>query len=687
MNSTAPGPSKEGRTLKLKLLLGCLTPLLVAVICQGLYTVTAQRKALIGGLEEKGRSLGALMVNVVGPSLALDDLPGATEGLGFIAKDADFAFSAALAPDGRVLSFVGPEAARPLLAASASAVKAPSLVVGREVLVALYPLKPGTTDLGTVAVGLKTSNVRAAANRMVARVVLIAAVGIMIAVLVVLLLAAAIVRRNRDLKLIMDNVGQGFMSVKRGGEVLPEHSAILESWFGAWQSGAPFWGYIGGASKKLESWFELMWDNVRSDVLPVEIALEQLPVRAEVGGKTFEFQYKPIFKGAHLLHIMFVISDITALVEQEHASSEQRELMSLFQWLLKDRTGLLEFFHDANGLVQQSATWGDDDLGALKRNIHTLKGNASVFRLESVTRVCEAIENRWADGADGRLSDDEIAVLLATWKGVQDRMLRLLDGDDARRLEIELHEHDELIAAIERQEPHAALFEIARAWTFEPMKQRLGRYGKQAGELARRLNKGELTVRVEADGVRLPQGMLAPFWSSAAHLIRNAVDHGIETPDERRDAGKDGPAVLVLHASRQDEGLVVAIEDNGRGISWDKLAEKARAAGLPSSSREDLVAALFADGITTREGATEVSGRGVGMSAVREACEATGGRLSVWSEPGKGTRFEFAWPRTLLEPARDHEVTKAAASATGAPRSGSEARPGTGKVAPKKVAA
>ena len=646
MNSKAPA-SREGRILKSKLLVGCLLPLVVAVVCQALYTVTAQQKALLGGLEEKGRSLGGLMVNVVGPSFALDDLQGTKEGLAFVANDADFAFSAARAPDGRVVSFVGPEAARAALATLPSSVKEPHLVSGPDVLVALYPLKPGTTEIGTVAVGLKTSNVRSAATRMVVRVVLIALVGILIAVAVVLLLAAAIVRRNRDLKLIMDNVGQGFMSVKHNGELLPEHSTVLETWFGPWRAGVPFWRYFGGVSPKLENWFELMWDNVRSDMLPVEIALEQLPNRVELAGKTFEFQYKPIFRGSHLLHILLVVSDISVVVERERATIEQRELMSLFQWLLKDRAGLLEFVEDGSSLVQQILRGGDDAAG-LKRTLHTLKGNASVFELASITWVCEAIENRMAE-SDGPLTEDETARLQAAWQGVQERLVHLLDGDSALRLDIEIAEHDALIAAIEQGLPHDALLQMTRQWKLEPMKQRLGRYGKQAGDLARRLNKGELTIHIDSDGIRMPKGTLASFWSSAAHLIRNAIDHGIESPDERREAGKHGAGMLILRAHRRDGRLFVEIEDDGRGISWDKLGDKARAAGLPAATRDDLVQALFADGISTRDGATELSGRGVGMSAVRAACTETGGDLKVWSEPGKGTRFEFSWPGTALD--------------------------------------
>ncbi len=95
------GSRGDGRLLKTKLLIGCLTPLVVGALCQAMYTVSAQKKALTSGLEIKVRSLGELMVNVVGPSVAVDDRPGVRYGLGFLAQDADFAFAEALTPDGQ----------------------------------------------------------------------------------------------------------------------------------------------------------------------------------------------------------------------------------------------------------------------------------------------------------------------------------------------------------------------------------------------------------------------------------------------------------------------------------------------------------------------------------------------------------------------------------------------------------
>jgi two-component system chemotaxis sensor kinase CheA len=644
--------------LKTKLLIGCLTPLVVGALCQAMYTVSAQKKALITGLELKAHSMGELMVSVVGPSVAVDDHPGVRYGLGFLEHDADFAFAEALTPQGRVSAFLGSEAARDSLGSQIGVVRGPRLATGDNVMAALYPLK----EMGTVVVGLKTSNIRATAQRLVTRTVLIAAIAILMSVVVVLWLADVIVRRNRDLKLIMDTVGQGFMSVRRDGGLLPEHSAILEQWFGPWRTGVPFWKYFGGVSGKLERSYELLWSNIESDALPLYVALDQLPRRAEVKGKTFDIECKPVGKGEDVGQFLLVISDITAIVEQERVEQEQRECMSLFQWLLNDRATLFQFLEDGSGLVNGLMSSIARDVVCIKRDIHTLKGNASIFHLTTVTSLCQTLEERLEDGGCETLTDDERARLGDAWKAVE-RRLRQLGEKNENRIEIAVVEYQAMIAAIDRRAPYSSLDGIVRAWVHEPMKQRLHRYGELARALARRLERGDLHVQIQTDAIRLPKGALAPFWSSVIHVIRNAVYHGIEPPDERARAGKSGTGVLSLRAAEKDHRLVIEIEDDGRGICWDKLADRARDAGLPSATRAELVEAMFSDGVTTRQTASDISGRGVGMAVVRAACVDTGGRYDVWSEPGCGSRFEFSWPLSAIEASADEAAAALPSSA------------------------
>jgi HPt (histidine-containing phosphotransfer) domain-containing protein len=624
-----------------------MAPLIVAVACQAAYTVMAQRRAMLGGLEEKGRSLVGLMVNVVGPSLALDDLHGVQEGLGYVQKDADFAFAATLTSARQIAGYQGPPEERARYLGQVSLVTQPRFIATRDVLIELAPLVPGSTRLGTVAIGVRTANARAAVIRMAIRVVLIAFAGILVALGVVLLLATAIVRRNQDLKRIMDNVEQGFLTVQQDGQVLPEHSAILETWFGPWRDGQPFWDYLAKLAPDAREALESLWTNVTADNLPVEVSLAQLPARIGDRHRQLDLAYHPILKGDQLTHVLIVISDVTARIEQERAAEQQRELVSLFQWQSRDRRGLLDFSGDGARLVERLLEAGARDPVLVKRDLHTLKGNCSVFNLTSVVAVCQEIEASIQDNAD-LLRDVDRCRLRGAWNSVQHRLQQLGASDTSERLEIEPTEYQEILNAIAHRQPHEDLHALASRWTLEPVKQRLARLGEQASALAQRMKRENVVVHVTAASVRLPSQILAPFWNTAAHLIRNAIDHGLESVEERVRSGKAADGVIELRAEVRGDRLVIEIEDDGRGIAWAELAARAQQMGLPSATRDDLVNALFSDGVSTRDQVTDYSGRGVGMSAVGAACGETGGTVLVWSSAGHGTRFEFSWPAAPL---------------------------------------
>jgi two-component system chemotaxis sensor kinase CheA len=152
-------------------------------------------------------------------------------------------------------------------------------------------------------------------------------------------------------------------------------------------------------------------------------------------------------------------------------------------------------------------------------------------------------------------------------------------------------------------------------------------------------------VVIEADELRVPADAFAEFWAVLAHVVRNAVDHGFETAEERAAAGKSPKNRVRLRAFALDErGFVLSLSDDGRGIDWEKVARKAVAAGLPSATQADLEQALYADTISTRDQVSETSGRGVGLGAVRAAVTALGGSIEIESDLGRGTTFRFTLP-------------------------------------------
>src|SRR5206468_10098481 len=121
--------------------------------------------------------------------------------------------------------------------------------------------------------------------------------------------------------------------------------------------------------------------------------------------------------------------------------------------------------------------------------------------------------------------------------------------------------------------------EIARrlaALPLEPVERPLARLAPHASKLAPRLGKGALSVAVEASGGRVDRKRRRPLWSALVHLIRNAIDHGIEPVDERQARGKNPSGQIVLRASESERGWSLEIEDDGRGIDWARIRELAR---------------------------------------------------------------------------------------------------------------
>ena len=185
------------------------------------------------------------------------------------------------------------------------------------------------------------------------------------------------------------------------------------------------------------------------------------------------------------------------------------------------------------------------------------------------------------------------------------------------------------------------------------MSQVLAIYARTIRQLATRLGK-EVDPSIIDHRLRLPGAEMRSFLGVLVHVVRNSVDHGIESPSERVRAGKPRAGRVSIESRMDGSAFVIAVEDDGRGIDWEAIRQRARLRGLPAATEQDLEEALFVDGITTREAVTDVSGRGVGLSAVRQICRQLGGTVRVRSQRGQGTRFEFVFtPSAKTTPARD----------------------------------
>ncbi len=216
----------------------------------------------------------------------------------------------------------------------------------------------------------------------------------------------------------------------------------------------------------------------------------------------------------------------------------------------------------------------------------------------------------------------------------------------ARFAEPDLHDVNGQIARLAGQLQH----EIVAA-RMVPVWQVFDRFPRMVRDLAHQMGK-QVAFRVEGKEIELDRAILDEIAEPLVHLLRNAVDHGIEAPELRTERGKPGVGQLVLAAVRERSSVAVRVSDDGRGINRDKVIGRARQMGLIDAevaalSDEELFRLIARSGFSTAEQVTDVSGRGVGIDVVATAMRALGGSLEVRSEEGKGTTFTMRLPATL----------------------------------------
>lgn len=183
-----------------------------------------------------------------------------------------------------------------------------------------------------------------------------------------------------------------------------------------------------------------------------------------------------------------------------------------------------------------------------------------------------------------------------------------------------------------------------------PISFTFNRFPRMVRDLSRQLEK-KIDLEVRGEGTELDKTVMEKIGDPLVHLLRNSLDHGIETPAERIAVGKPETGLVQLAASHQGGNVVIEISDDGRGLPKEKIRAKAEANGLVAPgdnlTDEQIHDLIFQPGFSTAEVVSDVSGRGVGMDVVRKNILALGGTVSVTSEEGSGSSFTIQLPLTL----------------------------------------
>ena len=464
---------------------------------------------------------------------------------------------------------------------------------------------------------------------------------------------------------LLNNCGQGFFTFDADLNVFGEYSRACVALLGKVPTGLD-------AAKVL---FPFTNDNYKRKLLRSCIAdavqanspdiaamfLALIPVELIGNGKVLKAQYIPIKSG-----FMVVLSDISSEVALHKDAELESKRMAMILAAVTDGPEFLATIEDFISFCKAGPEpWLTKELACLYRAIHTFKGSFNQFRFTHVPAVLHQIEAFLQNMPfmHDLLSDHSeygIATIVfeTNWKELINKDIEVVTsalGDSffnrggiitlqiahARAYE---QMANELLSTKEINVEHEQLLKELSQVRYISLHKELDDFSKLVQQVALQLDKELVPLEIKGEDVYLDPDIYRKFLLTLGHVMRNAIDHGIEDPESRYDKGKNEAGTIRCATSRIANDFELIIQDDGAGINEAALrlrASKILDANVDSLTLADLV---FADGLSSRETATELSGRGVGMAAVRAEVLRLGGAVTVESVPEEGTRFVFRIP-------------------------------------------
>lgn len=476
---------------------------------------------------------------------------------------------------------------------------------------------------------------------------------------------------------LLDNAGQGFLSVDREGTVDPQYSAECRNIFGGDIEGRNVAAllYPDDAAGR-----EAMTVNVRRvvdepDAYRRDLYLSLMPKQLGRGAASLRLGYRTL--GGNRL--MCIITDVTGEVRLKDAVARERNRLACVVAAVREQRDFFTVLDDfvafrRDGAAEAAAVANARDaLDLVYRKVHTFKGLFWQLECTNAGKALDALEERLSRLRRQETPDRAAMLALLAEPDVDAALSRDLDvvrealGEEyfARRGEVRVDGEladaladlaGRLLArldALALDPADAAVLDATRALRFVDVRKLLSASPRTAMRLAKAQGKLLAPFAVEGDAVAVDPARFAPLAKSLIHGIRNAVDHGLESPEERDAAGKDEVGHIDLRVEAREGDVRIVLSDDGRGV--DVGAVRARAYELGLVGAEELAGMddaailnlVFRDGFTSRRVAGELSGRGVGLAAVRAEVERLGGSVSLNNAPGQGMRLVIDVP---LEP-------------------------------------
>ena len=475
---------------------------------------------------------------------------------------------------------------------------------------------------------------------------------------------------NENLNAVLNSLGQGFLTFDSAGHSGNVFTRACLEILETNPQGKNVAEILKVPKQKIPE-FEMWLNALFHETLPFDDLKPLGPIQfPHSKGKYVTIDYYPIRKDEKLRDVVLVATDKTAERRAQLELEQERQRASMVLKFVKNKDQFLSFLQSARNTIAKAEEGAANEMDAEAvaegfRLLHTLEGEAGTFSILPLRQLSregqQALESFSGKGTLPREARERYLASLRHLHEEYDKFL--VDNSEliqlpktgVRRL-VEL-EVDQLRAFSEWMRRNGATDTIVRdfrnRFLKEPVVKRLSHYDGLVQNIAEKLGKKVRPIQMEGGEILIHAEPYAGVLASLVHIFRNAIDHGIEAPEERQWAGKEEVGQVSLRFEELGGWYRLTIQDDGQGIDPGAIRHKLKKTHLHLDvsrwSDDEVIQGIFLPGFSSRESIGEFSGRGVGLDAVNDEVVKLGGQVKVYSVPLKGTKFVLDFPKVREE--------------------------------------
>lgn len=410
-------------------------------------------------------------------------------------------------------------------------------------------------------------------------------------------------------------------------------------------------------TKEIEA-FE-KWNNVIfSNLMPFEAAKNLGPknvVTSSYGKNDFQFisldYYPMVDEDEKLENVVVVATDKTTEVEAEERFKEKDAYVSMILNIIKNKKAFYDFLDEMEEMLTNLSNFDrHEDLSNIAMiAFHSMNGGFANYSISHLVKVARNSETQIKSFIGNRKElENLLKSLIANFRKERDQLLREIEvqlGNTKNKVEIEVKDLTAFKEGISKGENPNELFN--NYFVNSRIENIFKPYADLIKQIGKKINKPMMPMLIIGGDIRVNTDKIKEFSSALVHLIRNCMDHGIESTDKRLQSGKPEEGSISITCEKiENDFLRIVVKDDGDGIRIDKIRSVLDKKEIDHSNLSDkeVMMYIFKPDFSTAEKLTELSGRGVGMSAIDQAIKNLGGRLDLESTPGKGSKFIFDLP-------------------------------------------